>query len=168
MRECFGLSGWIKIVESCAVFCCLMLHRIGNQGSQIFYAATDQKLDSPDMNYPAEVDAEILGGAVLCMNLVSPFLLLAYAMYGTDRIQSTSLDALFCVVGAGTLIALGGMTCFAWNHANENNNSIGRRDFESAGALGIMLIATGILYFLDFFWVVYRRLLIGDDDDYVY
>ena len=46
LRECFGLSGWIKIIESCLVFTCLMLHRMGNSGSQIFYAATDQTLDS--------------------------------------------------------------------------------------------------------------------------
>ena len=48
------------------------------------------------------------------------------------------------------------MTCFAWNNANAYNASLSRRDFEAAGALGIMCIATGILYFLDFFYVVYQ------------
>lgn len=36
LGECFGLSGWIKIVESFAVFTCLMLHRIGDQGQQVY------------------------------------------------------------------------------------------------------------------------------------
>lgn len=35
LGQCFGLSGWIKIVESLAVFTCLMLHRIGDQGQQV-------------------------------------------------------------------------------------------------------------------------------------
>ncbi len=61
------------------------------------------------------------------------------------------------------------MTCFAWNNANDNNASIDRRDFEAAGALGIMCIATGIIYFLDFFYVVYQREVIkGEEEDNYY
>jgi hypothetical protein len=59
------------------------------------------------------------------------------------------------------------MTCFAWNNANSNNASVGRRDFEAAGALGIMCIVTGIIYFLDFFYVVYQREVIkSEEEDY--
>ena len=58
------------------------------------------------------------------------------------------------------------MACFAWNNANDNNSNLTRRDFEAAGALGVMTIATGVLYLLDFFWVVYQKALIGDPADY--
>ncbi len=58
-----------------------------------------------------------------------------------------------------------GICCFAWNNANENNNNLTRRDFEFAGAMGVMTIATGVLYLIDFFWVVYQKALIGDDYD---
>jgi hypothetical protein len=58
------------------------------------------------------------------------------------------------------------MCCFAWNHANENVSSVTRRDLEFAGALGVTTIATGIIYLVDFFWVVYQKALIGDDDFY--
>ena len=58
-----------------------------------------------------------------------------------------------------------GMTCFAWNNANAMNASLSRRDFEAAGALGIMCIATGILYFLDFFYVVYQREVIKREEE---
>ena len=57
------------------------------------------------------------------------------------------------------------MTCFAWNNANSYNASLSRRDFEAAGALGIMCIATGILYFLDFFYVVYQREVIKREEE---
>ena len=57
-----------------------------------------------------------------------------------------------------------GMACFAWNNANENNTSIGRRDYEAAGALGVMCICTGILYLIDFFYVIFQKALIGDAD----
>ena len=33
--ECFTLSGFIKILESCAAFTCVMLHRIGDQGNEV-------------------------------------------------------------------------------------------------------------------------------------
>jgi hypothetical protein len=31
--------------------------------------------------------------------------------------------------------------------------------------MGVMTIATGVLYLIDFFWVVYQKALIGDDYD---
>ena len=35
IMECFTLSGLIKILESCAAFTCVMLHRIGDQGNEV-------------------------------------------------------------------------------------------------------------------------------------
>ena len=61
-----------------------------------------------------------------------------------------------------------GMTCFAWNNAN-NNVSDGqrdRRDFEIAGTLGIMSILTGILYLIDFFFVMYQNALHAPEPRY--
>ena len=37
LQNCFSLSGWMKIIESILVFTCLMLHRIGDDGSQVFF-----------------------------------------------------------------------------------------------------------------------------------
>ena len=34
--ECFTLSGLIKILESCAAFTCVMLHRLGDQGNEVY------------------------------------------------------------------------------------------------------------------------------------
>ena len=61
------------------------------------------------------------------------------------------------LTAAATLISTGAMTCFAWNNAVDNNTVNGRRDFEAAGALGVFTIATGVLYLLDFFWVIWRK-----------
>lgn len=107
--ECFTLAGFIKIVESFAVFTCLMLHRIGDQGYQTFFGATDKQLDKNDVRYPMEVDAEILGtGTVVAFVIITPMILLAYSIYGHKRIQATSLDPIFCFIAACTLIASGG------------------------------------------------------------
>ncbi len=35
LQNCFSLSGWAKILESCMIFICLMIHRIGDNGSQV-------------------------------------------------------------------------------------------------------------------------------------
>ena len=35
--ECFTMSGFFKIFESVAVFTCLMLHRIGYVGKQVWH-----------------------------------------------------------------------------------------------------------------------------------
>jgi len=171
IHHCFSLSGWIKIVESFAVFTLIMLHRIGagvvNQ--MIFFGASDMMLHNEDAAYPTEADAEILGsGTLTCLMIVTPLILLAYAVEGRKRIQATSLDPLFSFVGAALLIASGGMTCFAWNNAN-NNVSDGqrdRRDFEIAGTLGIMSILTGILYLIDFFFVMYQNALHAPEPRY--
>ncbi len=56
------------------------------------------------------------------------------------------------------------MTCFAWHNANQNNITLGRSDFVVAGVMGVMIILTGVLYLVDFFWVIYRKAVIGDED----
>ena len=67
------------------------------------------QLDVDDVVYPTEVDAEILGsGAVMAFAIITPLLLLSYAIEGRKNIQATSLDPIFCFVGAATLIAAGG------------------------------------------------------------
>ena len=55
-----------------------------------------------------------------------------------------------------------GLTCFAWNSSNSgnmNNLNVGRRDLEAAGALGVMTVFTGVLYLIDFFYVIYQNAL---------
>lgn len=59
--NCFQLGGVIKILETLAIFTCLMLHRIGAVGTQVFFGAADLVLDAADPDYPTEVDAEIIG-----------------------------------------------------------------------------------------------------------
>ena len=57
-----------------------------------------------------ELDIEILGnGTLMCFMIVTPMILLAYAVEGRKTIQATSLDALFSFAGAALLIAVGGM-----------------------------------------------------------
>ena len=49
--------------------------------------------------------------------IVTPLILLAYAVEGRKRVQATSLDPLFSFVGAALLIASGGMIytgCLIW------------------------------------------------------
>ena len=48
-------------------------------------------------------------GTLTCLMIVTPLILLAYAVEGRKRIQATSLDPLFSFVGAALLIASGGM-----------------------------------------------------------
>ena len=59
-----------------------------------------------------------------------------------------------------------GMSCFAWNNANEGNKLIHRRIMESAGALAITTTLTGVLYLVDFFYVMYQNALHSDSGDY--
>ena len=57
-----------------------------------------------------ETDAEILGtGATMAFTIITPMILLAYAVEGRKRVQATSLDAIFSFIAAALLIAAGGM-----------------------------------------------------------
>ncbi len=55
------------------------------------------------------------------------------------------------------------MTLFAWHHADDNNANLGRSNFVAAGVLGVLTTITGCVYLADFFWVVIRKALIGDE-----
>ena len=55
------------------------------------------------------ISFKILGcGTLICFMIVTPMILLAYAVEGRKNIQATSLDALFSFAGACMLIAVGG------------------------------------------------------------
>ena len=54
------------------------------------------------------MDTELLGGAVLAFTLITPMILLAYALEGVENVQRTSMDILFSTVGGILLIAVGG------------------------------------------------------------
>ena len=47
IMECFTLSGLIKILESCAAFTCVMLHRIGDQGNEVTYVLPKYSISYP-------------------------------------------------------------------------------------------------------------------------
>jgi len=115
----------------------------------VFFGASDLNLDQNDVTYKTEIDTEFLGGALVAFTIISPLMLLAYAVEGTNVIQRTSMDVLFSITGAFVLVALGGMTCFAWHNANENNASVARNQLVAAGVLGVMIILTGVLYLIE-------------------
>ena len=77
---------------------------------QAFFAASDQILHSKDVTYETEVDAEIIGvGTITAFTIISPMILLSYALYGRKTVQGTHLDILFCMVGAILFITSGGI-----------------------------------------------------------
>lgn len=59
-----------------------------------------------------------------------------------------------------------GICCFAWNNANTNQTSLTRRDLEAAGALGVMTIASGVIYLVDFFYVAYHHAMFSTSDEF--
>ncbi len=74
----------------------------------MFFGAADLELASRDPDYPTEVDAEIIGGVTMAFTIISPAILLAYAIEGREAVMRTALDAVFCLVGAIMMITLGG------------------------------------------------------------
>ena len=123
MTVLFSTSGMFKAVESFAVFVCVVLHRIGNQGSQVrmfflaailmclFYQVWFGTADF-EMSYkntPSEVDAEVLGCGILsCMAIVSLSILASYLIEGREVVQSTVIDSAFCMIAAALLLTSGG------------------------------------------------------------
>ena len=78
---------------------------------QAFFAATDQILHAEDVTYETEVDAEIIGvGTITAYTIISPMILLAYALYGRKTVQGTHLDILFTFIGAILFITSGGIS----------------------------------------------------------
>ena len=119
-------------------------------------------LDRKDVRYPMEADAEILGlGGVTAYIIITPMLLLAYATEGRKAIQALKLDAIFCFVGAIVLIAGGGMSCFAWNNHLDTEYNVSRPHYEVGGALGVLTTLTGVLYLIDFFYVMYQNAILA-------
>ena len=55
---------------------------------QVFFGASDMQLDVEDVVYPQEVDTEMLGsGAVMAFTIITPLMLLAYAVEGRKNVQ---------------------------------------------------------------------------------
>lgn len=54
-------------------------------------------------------------GAVMAFTVITPLILLAYAVEGRKAVQATSLDYVFCGVAAGLLIAAGGEPLIEFN-----------------------------------------------------
>ena len=60
---------------------------------------------------PSEVDAEVLGCGILsCMSIVSLTILASYLIEGREIVQSTVIDATFCIIAAALLLTSGGTT----------------------------------------------------------
>merc|ERR1711936_1186017 len=91
MTALFSTSGLFKVFECFAVFTCLVVHRIGNRGSQVWFGTTDFEMGYKETRN--EVDAEVLGcGILTCMGIVSFTILLSYLMEGREVVQSTVID----------------------------------------------------------------------------
>merc|ERR1711892_836500 len=156
-------SGMIKAFECFAVFICVVIHRIGNQGDQEWFGTADFEMSFKSAK--SEVDAEIIGcGILTCMCIVSISILASYLLEGREKIQSTVMDAAFSFIAATLLIACGGMACFTYNSVFAlsgppivANMNISRNSQQVAGALGVMCIVTGLLYLADFFYLVIQR-----------
>eukprot|EP00092_Neocalanus_flemingeri_P008823 GFUD01009496.1.p1 GENE.GFUD01009496.1~~GFUD01009496.1.p1 ORF type:complete len:171 (-),score=30.23 GFUD01009496.1:134-646(-) len=163
MTVLFSTSGLFKTFETFAVFICLVIHRIGNQGSQVWFGTADFEMNYK--NTPSEVDAEVLGvGILTCMSIVSLSILASYLIEGREVVQSTVIDAAFCIIAATLLLTSGGMTCFTYNSVfalsgppTVANMSISRNSQQVAGAMGVMCIVTGLLYLADFFYLLCQR-----------
>jgi hypothetical protein len=94
----------------------LLLH--GFLSRSEFCSAATSRANAVQVNYVdvgapkpilLQVDAEILGaGVVMAFTVITPLILLAYAVEGRKAVQSTSIDSMFSFVAAITLIAAGG------------------------------------------------------------
>ena len=92
MTALFSTSGLFKVFECFAVFTCMVVHRIGNRGSQVWFGTTDFEMGYKETRSEVsqrlvrglvesgddvEVDAEVLGcGILTCMGIVSFTILL--------------------------------------------------------------------------------------------
>ena len=127
MTQLLSVSGLFKTFECFAVFICLVIHRIGNNGSQVSPGPSAPPLTQCckvffgtsrfQMQYnhvPSETDAEILGcGILTCMCIVSLTILLSYLLEGREVVQSTVVDSVFCFLAAALLLTAGGESCTA-------------------------------------------------------
>merc|ERR1711997_29951 len=163
MTALLSTSGLFKVFECFAVFTCVVVHRIGNRGSQVWFGTTDFEMGYKETRN--EVDAEVLGcGILTCMCIVSLTILLSYLIEGREVIQSTVIDAAFCIVASALLMTAGGMACLTYNSVFARsgpptiaNMNISRSSQQVAASLGVMCIATSLLYLADFFYVLCQR-----------
>jgi len=163
MTALFSISGIFKTVECFAVFTCLVIHRIGNRGSQVWFGTTDFEMGYKETR--SEVDAEILGcGILTCMCIVSISILISYLMEGREVVQSTVIDAAFSFLGATLLMTAGGMVCMTYNDVfarsgppTIGNLNISRNSQQVAASMGVMCLTTSLIYLADFFWLLCQR-----------
>merc|ERR550519_735473 len=163
MTQLLSISGLFKTFECFAVFVCLVIHRIGNNGSQVFFGTS--RFQMQYNHVPSETDAEILGcGILTCMCIVSLTILLSYLLEGREVVQSTVIDAAFCIVASALLMTAGGMACLTYNSVFARsgpptiaNMNISRSSQQVAASMGVMCIATSLLYLADFFYVLCQR-----------
>jgi len=163
MTVLFSTSGMFKTFEAFTVFVAVVLHRIGNQGSQVWFGTADFEMGYKES--PSEVDAEVLGcGILTCMAIVSLSILASYLIEGREVVQSTVIDSAFCIIAAGLLLTSGGMCCFTYNQVfalsgppTIANMNISRSSQQVAGAMGVMCIVSGLIYLADFFYVLCQR-----------
>ena len=146
MTALFSTSGLFKVFECFAVFTCLVVHRIGNRGSQVWFGTTDFEMGYKEtrnevrerererrnlmtlshclgwrrgawlwysdlhgnciLHHPAKVRCEV----VLAVFWLQPLSYFSYLMEGREVVQSTVIDAAFCIVGAALLMTAGGQT----------------------------------------------------------
>merc|ERR1711915_533732 len=156
MTDLFSTSGLFKTFEAFTVFVCVVIHRIGNQGSQVWFGTADFEMGYKET--PSEVDAEVLGcGILTCMSIVSLTILASYLIEGREVVQSTVIDSAFCIIAATLLLTSGGMCCFTYNSvfalSGPPTITISRSSQQVAGSMGVMCIVSGLIYLADFFYV---------------
>eukprot|EP00088_Acartia_fossae_P013957 TRINITY_DN17402_c0_g1_i1.p1 TRINITY_DN17402_c0_g1~~TRINITY_DN17402_c0_g1_i1.p1 ORF type:complete len:171 (+),score=24.81 TRINITY_DN17402_c0_g1_i1:30-542(+) len=157
------VSSLFKVLESFGVFVAVVLHRIGNQGSQVWFGTTDFEMNYK--NTPNETDAEIIGSGILaCMGIVTPSILLSYLIEGRDRVQVTVLDCAFNFIAGALLMTAGGMCCYTYNSVfalsgppTIANLNISRNSQQVAAAMGVMCLSMSLVYIADFFWCLVQR-----------
>merc|ERR1712223_494946 len=163
MTALFSTSGLIKTAECFAVFTCLVIHRIGNRGSQAWFGTTDFEMGYKETR--SEVDAEIIGcGSLTCMCIVSLTILFSYLIEGREVVQSTVLDATFSFVAATLLMTAGGMACHTYNQVFAlsgppviANLNISRNSQQVAASMGVLCLTTSMIYLADFFYLLCQR-----------
>ncbi|XP_023344791.1 uncharacterized protein LOC111714021 [Eurytemora carolleeae] len=156
-------SSLFKVFECFSVFVALVIHRIGNRGSQVWFGTIDF-----EMNYksvPTETDAEIVGCGILsCMAIVTPLILISYLWEGRDVVQSTVMDIAFSFIAAALLMCAGGMACFTYNSVFAlsgppvvANIRMKRRELRAAASMGVTCLGASLIYIADFFWCLMQR-----------
>jgi len=171
MTALFSTSGLFKTVECFAVFTCLVIHRIGNRGSQVWFGTSDFEMGYKETR--SEVDAEIIGcGILTCMGIVSLTILISYLVEGRRVVQGTVVDSAFSFIAATLLMTAGGMACLTYNSVlalsgppTIANLNISRSSQQVAASMGVMCCFTALIYLADFFYLLCQRNKILDENN---